>query len=178
MNRQEFEHVLRAAAGVTGLRNFIVIGSQSILGKFPDAPRTLRYSMELDLYPKDQPEMSDLISGCLGEYSTFHDTFKYYADGVGPNTATLPPGWQDRLSIFSSENTGGAIAHCLDPIDLAYAKLAAGRPKDLDYITELIRHHLVKPSALLGFIDGTGDTALRSTLKQRWQIIQAKRTDA
>ncbi|MGB7838952.1 MAG: hypothetical protein WBL40_12660, partial [Terrimicrobiaceae bacterium] len=30
----------------------IVIGSQSILGKFPDAPRTLRQSMEADFYPK------------------------------------------------------------------------------------------------------------------------------
>ncbi len=37
MNRQEFEHVVRAAAGVTGQKEFIVIGSQSILGKFPDA---------------------------------------------------------------------------------------------------------------------------------------------
>ena len=51
MNRQELEHIVRAAAGITGETEFIVIGSQSILGKFPDAPRTLRQSMEADIYP-------------------------------------------------------------------------------------------------------------------------------
>lgn len=51
MNRQELEHIVRAAAGITGETEFIVIGSQSILGKFPDAPRTLRQSMEADILP-------------------------------------------------------------------------------------------------------------------------------
>lgn len=174
MNRQEFEHIVRAAAGITGQKEFIVIGSQSILGKFPDAPKVLRHSMELDLYPKDHPEMADLISGCLGEYSTFHDTFKYYADGVGPETAILPSGWQDRLERFTSENTGGATAFCLNPVDLAYAKLAAGRPKDIDYVTDLLRHHLVKPSALAGLIEQAEDPALQDLLKERWQVVQSK----
>jgi len=71
MNRQELEHIVRAAAGITGQREFIIIGSQSILGKFPDAPRSLRHSMELDLYPKDHPELAELISGCLGSFQLF-----------------------------------------------------------------------------------------------------------
>ena len=176
MNRQEFEHIVRAAAGITGQKEFIIIGSQSILGKFPDAPRVLRNSMELDLYPKDHPELADLISGCLGEYSTFHDTFKYYADGVSPATAILPTGWQHRLERFTSENTGGAVAYCLDPVDLAYAKLAAGRPKDIGYVVDLIRHRLIKPSALAGLIGQTEDSALREVLNERWQVVQAKKT--
>lgn len=175
MNRQEFEHIVRAAAGITGQKEFIIIGSQSILGKFPDAPRILRHSMELDLYPKDHPEMADLISGCLGEYSSFHDTFKYYADGVSPTTAVLPTGWQDRLEGYSNENTGGAIAYCLDPVDLAYAKLAAGRPKDIDYVVDLLRHHLIKPSVLIGLLEQTENPALKEVLKERWQIIQTKK---
>jgi len=118
MNRREFEHIVRAASGITGQRDFIIIGSQSILGKFPDAPRSLRHSMELDLYPRDSPELADLISGSLGEFSAFHTTFDYYADGVSPSTATLPQGWQQRLIPFSSENTGGAVAHCLDRLIL------------------------------------------------------------
>ena len=40
--RQEFEHIVRVAAAITGETEFIIIGSQSILGKFPDAPRSLR----------------------------------------------------------------------------------------------------------------------------------------
>ncbi len=41
MNRAELEHILRACKGTTGETEFIVIGSQSILGKHPDAPRVL-----------------------------------------------------------------------------------------------------------------------------------------
>lgn len=131
--------------------------------------------MELDLYPKDHPELAELISGCLGEFSTFHTTFDYYADGVTPTTATLPPGWQDRLVQFSNDNINGAIAHCLDPLDLAYAKLAAGRPKDIDYIVDLTRYHFIKPSALTKLIEQTEDGVLRKVLSDRWQVIQAKK---
>jgi hypothetical protein len=55
MNRTEFDHIIRAAAGSTGLREFVVIGSQAILAVLADAPRALRLSLELDLYPKDHP---------------------------------------------------------------------------------------------------------------------------
>ena len=56
MKRSELEHILRASKGTTDETEFIVIGSQSILGRFPDAPRKLRQSMEADLYPKFRPE--------------------------------------------------------------------------------------------------------------------------
>ena len=52
MKRSELEHILRASKGATGETEFIVIGSQLILGRFPDAPRELRQSMEAELYPK------------------------------------------------------------------------------------------------------------------------------
>ena len=50
MKRSDLEHILRASNGVTGETEFIVIGSQAILGPFPDAPRVLRESLEADLY--------------------------------------------------------------------------------------------------------------------------------
>ena len=175
MNRQELEHIVRAAAGITGENEFIIIGSQSILGKFPDAPRTLRQSMEADIYPKARPELADLISGSIGEYSTFHNTFKYYADGVGPDTATLPAGWETRLIRFSNDNTHNAVASCLDPLDLAYSKLAAGREKDLDFVGELCRHHLIKPSALLALLEQTLEEPLKKTMLERWQVVGAKK---
>src|SRR5437899_9710839 len=129
MKRSDLEHILRASKGVTGETEFIVIGSQAILGSFPDAPRVLRQSMEADLYPRYQPELSDLIEGSLGELSPFHQTFGYRADGVSPDTATLPAGWEHRLTRLSNENTGGAIGLFLDPHDLAISKLAVGRKK-------------------------------------------------
>ena len=52
MKRADVEHILRASKGTTGEEHFIIIGSQSVLGKHPDAPRELRHSMELDIYPR------------------------------------------------------------------------------------------------------------------------------
>ena len=75
MKRSDREHILRASKSVTGEAEFIVIGSQAILGRFPDAPRVLRQSMEADLYPRYRPELSDLIEGSLGRYSQFDQTF-------------------------------------------------------------------------------------------------------
>jgi hypothetical protein len=65
MKRSDLEHILRASKGVTGETDFIVIGSQAILGAFPDAPRAIRESMEVDLYPKDRPELAAQIEGSL-----------------------------------------------------------------------------------------------------------------
>ena len=41
MSRADLEHILRACKGTTGETEFIVIGSQAILGRYPDAPRAL-----------------------------------------------------------------------------------------------------------------------------------------
>lgn len=53
MRRVDLEHVLRAASAITNERDFIVIGSQAILGQFPDAPDELLVSAEVDIYPRD-----------------------------------------------------------------------------------------------------------------------------
>jgi hypothetical protein len=44
-------------------------------------------SQEADIYPLGDPAKSDLIDGTIGELSPFHETFGYYAHGVGPETA-------------------------------------------------------------------------------------------
>lgn len=38
MTRGQLEHVIRAAAAIAGDREIVVVGSQAILGQFPDAP--------------------------------------------------------------------------------------------------------------------------------------------
>src|SRR3954467_12141284 len=164
MKRSELEHILRASKQITAETDFIVIGSQSILGPCPDAARVLRQSAEPDLYPKHRPELSAELEGSLGELSQFHQTFGDWADGVRPNTATLPVGWQDRLVRISNENTGGAVGWCLEPHDLAFSKLAARREKDLTFVTNLLRLKLIRPSRLEKSIRGLEDAVLRDRL--------------
>jgi hypothetical protein len=121
MNRAALEHLLRAAAAITNERELVVIGSQAILGQFPEAPAALLTSIEADLYPRHAPHKSELIDGAIGELSSFHQTFGYYAHGVDDTTATLPRGWEGRLVPITNENTAGAIGWCLEVHDLAAA---------------------------------------------------------
>ena len=170
MKRSDLEHILRASKGITGETEFIVIGSQSILGPFPDAPRVLRQSMEADLYPKHRPELSADLEGSLGRYSQFDQTFGYFADGVSPETATLPGGWEERLIRVSNENTGGAIGWCLEPHDLAFSKLAARREKDLAFVSALLRFKMARASRLQSLIETVADHALRQRLAEALQL--------
>ncbi|MSU57864.1 MAG: hypothetical protein EXS35_06730 [Pedosphaera sp.] len=170
MKRADLEHLLRASKGVTGETEFIVIGSQSILGPFPDAARVLRESLEADLYPRFRPDLSEMIEGSLGRYSQFNQTFGYYADGVAPTTATLPTGWETRLVKVCNENTGGAIGWCLDPHDLAFSKLAARREKDLSFVRELLRLEMIQPTRLRKLIESLEDRPLADRLEEALQL--------
>jgi hypothetical protein len=148
MNRSQLEHVIRAASAITMERQFIVIGSQAVLGAFPDAPPELLRSMDLDMYPRDRPDAAILIDGAIGEGSIFHQTFGYYAHGVGPDTAMLPAGWRDRLVPVRSDDTQGATAWCLDPSDLAASKLAAAREHDGEFVRAMLAHGLIDAATL------------------------------
>lgn len=164
MTRSELEHVIRAAGAVSGDRELVIIGSQSVLGQHPDAPRVLRASNEADVFPRNHPERADLVDGAIGEGSRFHDEFGYYAQGVSESTATLPRNWQDRLVRVSNENTGGTVGLCLEVHDLAISKYAAGREKDLAFTLELARHGLVRKPILLQRAACTELTAARRKL--------------
>jgi hypothetical protein len=172
MNRSELEHLLRASSGHTGERDFIIIGSQAVLGKHPDAPRELRQSMELDIYPRFRPELSEKIEGSLGRYSQFNDTFGYFADGVSPGTALLPEDWETRLTPVCNENTGGATGWCIDPIDLTIAKLAAARPKDITFIRGMLKHHLIRVVDVELMIATFRDEDLRERLSNAFTVCR------
>ncbi len=149
MKRSELEHVIRASADIANDDEIVIVGSQAILGQFPDAPTDLLVSVEADVYPKNHPERAELIDGSIGELSPFHDTFGYYAQGVGPETATLPVGWESRLVPICNANTRGATGLCLEVHDLVLAKYVANRDKDRRFIAGAIRHRLVREQELL-----------------------------
>lgn len=161
MTRQDLEHIIRAAADVTQQQHLIIIGSQAILGQYPNAPEALLVSMEADLYAPDAPELSDFIDGALGPDTLFDKTHGYHADGVSPTTASLPAGWSGRLTPICNPNTNGATGWCIEVHDIAIAKYAAGREKDLRYTGALWTH---------GMLD-------LETLEERLRNTQLKPTD-
>lgn len=142
VKREQLEHILRAAGAITGRTEWVLIGSQAILGAVPDAPSEITVSEELDLFAPGDEHASDLIDGSIGERSPFHETFGYYAHGVGADTATLPAQWRDRAIIIRSEATAGVVGICPHPSDLAISKLAAWREKDQEFVAALLRHRI------------------------------------
>ena len=149
MQRSELEHLIRASGEIAGDDEIIIIGSQAILGQFPNAPVRLLMSMEADIYPKNNPEKADEVDGAIGEGSSFHELHGYYAQGVGERTAVLPNNWEARLVPVNNENTNGVTGYCLEVHDLAISKLIAQRPKDLEFVQELVRHDMIQKKMML-----------------------------
>jgi len=149
MNRAQLEHVIRASTTICHDDEVIIIGSQAILGAIPDAPADLLVSMEADVLPKNAPERTIEIDGVMGELSPFHTTFGYYAHGISEETATLPPHWRERLIPVVNANTQGRTGFCLAPVDIAASKLAAGRDKDLRFVSTLFKHRIVAVEDIL-----------------------------
>lgn len=155
MTRSELEHIIRAAGAIANETEIVVIGSQSVLGQFPDAPAVLLRSMEADVFPHEHPERSDLVDGAIGEGSQFHETFGYYAQGVDETTAVLPEGWRDRLVAVRNPNTAGITGLCLEVNDLAISKYVAGREKDREFTRILAQHGMTQQQTLLARLKRT-----------------------
>jgi hypothetical protein len=157
MRRAEFDHVIAAAAEVADETELVVIGSQAILGSFPNAPDGMLHSMEVDLYPRTHPERADDIDGSIGDGSWFHRTYGYYGHGVGPETAKAPAGWGERLVVVEVpiriSSRRRVVALCMEPHDLVLAKCVAGRERDWEFAREALQHGLVGGAVLSSRID-------------------------
>jgi len=154
MKKRQVDHVLRAAGRITGEKQFIIIGSQSLHGKHPDVADDILRSFEVDLIAKRNPSKSEWLNA-IGQDSHFHEQFGYYADPVDESTAVLPKGWKARLVNLPEGETDGVRGLCLDPHDLAIAKYVAGRDKDLVFTRELATRGLVAQNRLKVLLDET-----------------------
>jgi hypothetical protein len=176
VNREQFEHVIKAAADLVN-DELVVIGSQAVLAQHPHAPQSLLKSAEVDLYPLNDPDQADVIDGVIGDGSRFHETYAYYAHGVGPETAVAPAGWQGRLVRLElpaiKRKDGTVVAWCMDTADLVLAKLAAGRAHDFEFATEAIRAGLVDPEQLELGVDLMPESH-RSLTGERLAIVLAR----
>lgn len=172
MTRDELEHIIRASGDITDQYEFVIVGSQSILGPVPHPDQAFTASMEADIYPKAAPELAEKIDGAIGEGSQFHETHGYYAQGVGPETAVLPAEWLSRVHRVQSANTNYRVGYCLDVVDLFLSKAVAGREKDRKFCMALLEHGYVKLAHVLDLvpsmpIDANEQRRLRAAIT-RW----------
>lgn len=154
MKKQQLDQVLRAAGRITGEKQFVIVGSQSLHGRYPDAADEIVHSAEVDLIAKNAAQRTEWLN-VIGQDSPFHEEFGYYADPVDETTATLPRGWKGRLVNLPPGDTDGVRGLCLDPHDLAISKYVARREKDRAFTRELARRALVDREQLLALVDKT-----------------------
>lgn len=151
MRRDDLRAILKRATEITGDRDFVVVGSQSIHGAFsrPLLPDPATASLEADLMPlhDDSGDKAVTLVGKAGEGSGFDHTYGVQIDAVDISTSALPTGWVDRLVPFlvdDSPNT--TIGWCLEPHDLVVAKAIAGRAKDRSFINAVVKASLADPA--------------------------------
>lgn len=129
-------------------------------------------SAEADIYLRYAPELADKIEGGLGEGSDFHHTYGLYAQGVGPETAFLPNGWETRLWKVQNGNTDNRIGWCLDVDDLFMSKAAAAREKDQVFCVAFLKRGYVSLERALAIapsmpLEPDGQAKLVARIK-RW----------
>lgn len=176
MRRPEFDHVIAAAANILGEDEFVVIGSQAILGAHPDPPLILLESMEVDLYPRHEPERAIEVEGALGDGSHFHSTYGYYAHAVGPETAKAPAGWERRLVRVAIParvvSDRSPVAYCLETHDLVLAKCARGEARDWRYAAAALECGLASLATLLSRAEQLPvDEERRSEIRRRLSTL-------
>jgi hypothetical protein len=149
---RSLEDLFRAVQSVA--RHFdadrvILVGGQSILLTWPDAPETLRFTPEIDLYPANNRqwemensglEASEEIAAFFGQMSAFHTAFGFYIDGVDEKTARLPPDWQER-AVMRTLSVDDREVEIVSPAleDILVSKLHRFSEKDIDFVRNCIR---------------------------------------
>ena len=130
MKRAQLEHIIRAACTIADDDELIIIGSQSVLAQFPDAPEELVVSLEADVYPRHHPERAELIEGAI--LSCSREDARRMARGSSSDPLHLgaPPG----LLCFAVASRAAArrrlvLAPPASPASCArFARQSAGGP--------------------------------------------------
>ena len=154
MTLAALQHLIHSASALAEDRQFLVLGSASLLASFPELGETLSplaATYDADLCPQPFDELTGLmLEEALGEHRAYFRRHGYHADILRDSILeTLPQGWRDRL--VPVPNCPTALA--LDPYDLATVKLLVGRPKDLALVTLLHSSGLIDPAVIRSRID-------------------------
>lgn len=136
-DREQIGTLLDEASKLTNHKEFVIIGSLSVLGALAKPPPSMVLSVDIDLYPRLDPGRAGEIQAALGHGTAFDEKHGFFADAVTPNLAALPEGWEGRFKRLEYPN--GITAYYLDPDDAAVSKLARSEPRDRRWVREGIK---------------------------------------
>ena len=168
MNRSVLDDLLQALLPITGERELVMVGSQSVHASTSDVPIEVVMSRECDLLLDESDPLTSAIDEQFGVDSPHAAESSVYVDTVSSTFPFLPDGWEQRLVPF-----GPAAPHlrCLEIHDLVLSKLAAGRLKDYELIAVLLDRKLAELAAVRDRIAAVPDLHMRAVLGARLQIV-------
>jgi hypothetical protein len=131
---KDLQKLFERARDLTNHAEFVVVGSNSVLGVPFDGelPPRMTMSIDVDAYTKNDPGRIFDVEKQLGQGSPFELENGYYLDPVSPSLPTLPDGWESRL--FKVKFDSGLVVHFLDPNDAAVSKYARCEPRDREWL--------------------------------------------
>jgi hypothetical protein len=156
MRLPALKHLIEAAHALAQSQRICVLGSSSLLGRFPElgednGPLQLTFDADLLIEPCDE-KLAALLHEAIGEGSLFAQRTGYHADILRAQIVeTLPPGWDSRLISLNESFNAAALA----PEDLLVVKLRTGRPKDLELCRAILQSNLVSAGAVRRRLDAT-----------------------
>jgi hypothetical protein len=153
VRRQDLGRLFARARELCGETDYVVLGSLAVLGIAVDVPPRMAASLDVDAYTKSDPERIFDLSEALGQGSAFEAEHGYYLDPISPRVATLPSGWEERLTRIG---LGPELAAWfLEPNDAAVSKYARMEPRDREWIRPGLRAGVLSIAILEARFAGT-----------------------
>jgi hypothetical protein len=157
-------HVARAVSNITGCKQLVVVGSAAVLASRRGLSDDFG-TEDVDLFSLDAGDEEQFADDAeiIGMSSTFHGTYGYYADGVGPRTALMPGTWKARALEMNVPDSDGAVLWIPDVNDIALAKLCAWRDKDKEWLEIAAKEKVIDLAVMADRLSEVMQTAHRRT---------------
>ena len=181
MRREDLRLLFARARDLCGEKDYVVLGSLAVLGYAGEVPPRMAASLDVDAFSRTDPGRIFELAPALGQGSLFEAEHGYYLDPISPLVATLPAGWDGRLSRVQLEPD--LAAWFLEPNDAAVSKYARMEPRDREWIRPGFQAGVLSLAvvearfAQTAFVDAHESARARKALDEdrRWLRAPGKR---
>jgi hypothetical protein len=181
VRREDLRRLFARARDLCGETDYVVFGSLAVLGYAGEVPPRMAASIDVDAFCKSDPDRVFDLAPALGQGSAFEAEHGYYLDPISPRVATLPAGWEARLTRIELEPR--LVVWFLEPNDAAVSKYARMEPRDREWIRPGLRAGVLSLTILdarfahTTFLDASEASRARQALEEdrRWLRARPRR---
>ncbi|MFA6292277.1 MAG: DUF6036 family nucleotidyltransferase [Victivallales bacterium] len=169
MKRQQFDDILLKAAKESKSK-LIIIGSQAFFAatRSDIIPEIVEISDEVDILPENISDVES-IECRLGEKSEYFERYGIFVHALEDiDRHMLTEGWRERLVPYKVKDSSQGVEYevlCLSLPDICINKLCFGRPKDYDFVSDVVSKAHIKMREIES-LAGSVQSKYRNILKQ------------